>query len=314
MARSHIEPFCDRDVGFKKMTLPGFPNGMNYKMLSIDVDNGACTMTVQWDSGYKQPPGFSYTEYEMLIMEGGFKVGDEYWGKGSYFFVPQGVHLPAMTSETGAFAIVYYNFGPPTFQEADADHSDAGERGGLVMVDAYRGIDWIMEARRMPGVAPGCGGKVLHYDEKTGASTFMYCMVPGFWQDNISYHDCAEEGYHIWGTSWMMQFGNLPTGGYFWRPSYINHGCFASKYGIVAIGRTDGDLHNHFHHDPFSHPHENAERAAAVKARMRPAMYKWQLMHDHNHFPQDFEHPGDNYNVSAYNTGQIIGDDGSHWP
>ena len=27
MARKHIEPFVDRDVAFKKMTLPGFKQG-----------------------------------------------------------------------------------------------------------------------------------------------------------------------------------------------------------------------------------------------------------------------------------------------
>jgi hypothetical protein len=66
-------------------------------------------------------------------------------------------------------------------------------------------------------------------------------MTPQFHQDNISYHDCAEEGYHLWGTSWMMQFGDLPTGGYFWRPAYINHGAFASEYGCIALGRTDSN-------------------------------------------------------------------------
>ena len=55
-----------------------------------------------------------------------------------------------------------------------------------------------------------------------------------------------------WGTSWMMQVGDLPTGGYFWRPPYINHGAFASKNGIIAIGRTDAHLHNYFHHNPWT--------------------------------------------------------------
>ena len=53
MARKHIEPFVDRDVPFRKMTLPGFKKGMNYKMLSIDEDTGACTMTVKFDAGYR---------------------------------------------------------------------------------------------------------------------------------------------------------------------------------------------------------------------------------------------------------------------
>ncbi len=37
MARPHIEPFVDRDVDFKQMTLPGFAPGMQSKMLSLDT-------------------------------------------------------------------------------------------------------------------------------------------------------------------------------------------------------------------------------------------------------------------------------------
>ena len=105
--------------------------------------------------------------------------------------------------------------------------------------------------------------------------TFLYCMTPGYYQDNISYHDCAEESYHLWGTSWMMQFGEVPTGGYFWRPAYINHGAFASEYGCIALGRTDSKLFNHFHYNPWSTPVENADRSAARLYKRDPLLYKW---------------------------------------
>jgi hypothetical protein len=310
MARPHIEPFVDRDVPFKKLTLPGFRKGIHYKMLSLDRDTGACTMTVRFDAGFRQPPGFSYSEYEMLLMEGTLNVGDKVQRKGAYFFVPAGVHLPAVSTDEGALALVFYNFGPPSFQESDADH-DQADRTKFKIINAYEDLDWITEARRTPGVAPGCCVKALAFDEKTGASTFLYCMVPGFWQDNISYHDCAEEAYHIWGTSFMMQFGDLPTGGYFWRPAYINHGCFKSDLGILAIGRTDGDLHNYFHHDPYSTPEENHERAAARLARQKPALYKWIMTSEHNHLPADFEHPSDVYDAPAYDSGIHMHEDGT---
>ena len=77
MARPHIEPFCDRDVAFKNMTLPGFGSGMKYKMLSIDIDTGACTMICQFDGGYRQPPGFSWSEMEMIVVEGEMQYGDQ---------------------------------------------------------------------------------------------------------------------------------------------------------------------------------------------------------------------------------------------
>ena len=71
MARPHIEPFCDRDNHFKPMRLLGFGTGMHYKMLSMDTDTGACSMTVQFDGGYKRTPGFSWSEYELIVIEGG---------------------------------------------------------------------------------------------------------------------------------------------------------------------------------------------------------------------------------------------------
>ncbi|MBI4469488.1 MAG: DUF4437 domain-containing protein [Acidobacteria bacterium] len=289
MARPHIEPFVDRDVPFKRMTLPGFPRGMNYKMLSIDRDNGACTMTVQFDGGYKQPPGFSYSDVEILVMEGLLQVGDRTCGPGYYFFVPARVHLPAMSTSRGCLALFMYNQREPNFVESDQD-GDRADRSDLVQVSTYDDMPW-MTPTLHPATAPGCLLKLLRIDEKTHAMSFLYCMVPGFWQDNISYHDVAEECYHIWGTSWMMQFGDLPTGGYFWRPPFINHGAFASEYGILGFGRTDGELYNHFHFHPWSTPEENKERAAARLLRRKPELYRWIEMHGHNH-PTDFDFSG----------------------
>lgn len=288
MPRPHIEPFVDRDVQFKKMTLPGFGKGMNYKMLSIDPDSGACTMTVQFDGGYKQPPSLSASDIELLIMEGGLKVGDDLRGPGFYFFIPKGVAMPAISTEQGCLALMMYNDREPNITESDEDASGA-ERTKLTQISSYDGLSWQTGLNIFPATAPGCLLKLLHWDEKTHAMSFLYCMVPGFTQDNISYHDVSEEAYHIWGTSWMMQFGDLPTGGYFWRPPYINHGAFASEQGILAFGRTDGQLHNHFHWNPYSTPEQNADRAAARLHREKPELFKWIVTHDHNH--PDFEFP-----------------------
>jgi hypothetical protein len=116
-------------------------------------------------------------------------------------------------------------------------------------------------------------------------------MTPHYWQDNISYHDCAEESYHLWGDSWIMQFGTVPTGGYFWRPAYINHGAFASEQGCIALGRVDSKLFNHFHYNPWSTVEENQMRAAARVAERDPNLYQWMVNHSHNHphGPEDFE-------------------------
>ena len=122
MARKHIEPFVDTTVPFRKMTLPGFPKGMHYKMLSIDEDTGACSMTVRFEKGYRMPPGMSYTEYEMQILKGSIKYGDDVCTAGYYLRVPAGVHMPEMYVPRGAEVILCYNFAEPSFVESDEDH------------------------------------------------------------------------------------------------------------------------------------------------------------------------------------------------
>jgi hypothetical protein len=296
MARPHIEPFVDRDVPFKKMTLPGFGKGMHYKMLSLDTDTGACTMTVMFEKGYALPPGMSYSELELFVMTGHIEMDGRKHGPGTYVNLPAGVALPAMSMPRGMTGLMFYNYGEPSFVESEDDHPDA-ERHKLAIVNSYDDMQWT-STNFFPATAPGCLVKILKFDERTQAFTFLYCMTPNFWQDNISYHDCAEEAYHIWGTSWMMQFGDLPTGGYFWRPPYINHGAFASKLGILAIGRTDSQLYNHFHFNPWTTPEENRERAGARIKAWKPELYRWIATGDHNH-PVDFEYPHAHYNENG---------------
>ena len=76
-----LENPCDKDVHFKNMILPGFGRGMGFKTLSFDNETGACSMTVQFEGGYKQTPGFSWSELEMIVVEGELQVGDKTAGR-----------------------------------------------------------------------------------------------------------------------------------------------------------------------------------------------------------------------------------------
>lgn len=290
MARPHIEPFVDRDVAFKKMRLPGFSLGMSYKMLSMDNETGACTMTTQLDSGYSQPPGFSWSEWEMIVIEGELQLAGRTARKGHYFYVPAGYAMPAISSEKGALALMMFNTGEPSLVEA-TDHHPLCQTNLYHDVDSFMDIPWAPGNVVKPSVASGVMIKLLNFNPISYAMTFLYCMTPAFYQDNISYHDCAEESYHLWGTSWMMQFGEVPTGGYFWRPAYINHGAFASEFGCIALGRVDSKLFNYFHYNPWSTPVENQKRAAARVFQRDPLLYRWMVSHSHNHphGPEDFE-------------------------
>lgn len=292
MARPHIEPFVDRDVPFKPMTLPGFGKGMQYKVLSLDEKSGACTMTVQFDREFTQPASASFSDVEIMLFKGTLKIGDQTCEAGHYFFLPKGIVLPEISCESEATALLMFNDCEPNLAASDRD-MDGAEREKFISLNSYLDMPWETPTL-FPRTASGCLIKILYFDQDTWAMSFLYIMSPQFHQENISYHDCAEEGYHISGTSWMMQFGELPDGGYFWRPAYINHGSFNTREGVLGFARTDGELHNHFHWNPYSTPEENADRSAAKLARHKPELNRWLFVQNHNHI--DFEHPGEIYN------------------
>jgi len=291
VARPHIEPYVELTESYKKFDIAGF-KGSRYKVLSLDGDTGACTLKVRFDGGYKRKPGMSYSDMEIFVLNGNMKVGRGTWREGHYAFIPAGMAIGAISAPKGAEALVMFNDSEPSFVESDKHHALA-LADAHASVNSYDRMPWGPGNLVQPSVATGVGIKVLHYDPLTEAITFLYCMSPEFIQDNISYHDCAEESYHIWGASWMLQFGDLPTGGYFWRPPYINHGSFRCKLGCIAFGRTDSKLHNYFHFNPWTNPDENKLRAAAQLYRQRPQLYEWTAGdgHNHPHGPSDFEAP-----------------------
>ncbi len=292
MARPHIEPYVELNDPYRRFDIAGF-RGSHYKTLSLDADTGACTLKVRFDGGYRRKPGLSYSDVEVFILKGEIRAGKQSWREGHYAFIPAGMALPALNVPQGAEALVMFNDAEPNFEESAQSH-DLALAEGFVSVNAYEDLPWLGSGGRVqPSVAAGCISKVLRRDPLTEAYTFLYCMVPRYAQDNISYHDCAEESYHIWGTSWIMQFGDLPTGGYFWRPPYINHGSFRCKFGTLALGRTDSRLHNYFHYNPWSNPGDNLRRAAAQVYRQRPQLHQWQATdgHNHPHGPPDFMLP-----------------------
>jgi hypothetical protein len=291
VARPHIEPYVELNDPFKKFDIAGF-KGSHYKVLSLDTDTGACTLKVRFDGGYKRKPGLSYSDLELFVLNGEIRVGKEVWREGHYAYIPAGYAVDALSVPQGAEALVMFNDSEPHFEESgESHHLTLSE--GFTSLNTYEDRPWAPGNLVTPSVASGCLIKVLHYEPLTEALSFLYCMTPRFIQDNISYHDSAEESYHIWGTSWMMQFGDLPTGGYFWRPAYINHGSFRCKYGTIAFGRTDSKLHNYFHYNPWSNPKQNLLRAAAQVYRQRPLLYNWTASdgHNHPHGPPDFQNP-----------------------
>jgi hypothetical protein len=275
MGRPHIEPLVDSDVPQKALSMPGWHKGIQYRTLSIDPVNGSCTQLVEFGGGFRQPAGFSNSEWELFILDGSLTIGGKTYRKDHYFFVPAGYRLGNISTREGCRAIWFFNDHYPEWTKSGGHRDRKVERTQFVSVNANDEIRWQLPLAIVPTVEPGIFIKILRMEEVTGAFTGLYVMCPGFWQDNVSYHDCMEESYHIWGESWMLQFGYLPTGGYFYRPPYINHGPFQCEYGTYAIFRTDSWLVNHFHWNLWTNIDENKERVLQKVIKRQPQLSDW---------------------------------------
>ena len=121
-------------------------------------------MTVQWDSGYKQPPSMAYSDVEIFIMDGEMQIGDKLCHKGEYLFVPRGVSIPAFYTQKGCFALVMYNDSEPHIVESDENMSDA-ETHRFVQLQTYDQMPWQVPTL-FPKTASGCLLKLLRFDEK----------------------------------------------------------------------------------------------------------------------------------------------------
>ena len=102
MARPHIEPYCELNEGWKKLDLRGFPRGSEYKVLSLDRDTGACSLKMRLQPGYRRPPGLSYSDIELFVLEGDVTIGERTYGEGQYIFQPAGLAMGAMSGMAGA--------------------------------------------------------------------------------------------------------------------------------------------------------------------------------------------------------------------
>ena len=290
MARPHIERYRERATPWRPLALPGFPRGVGCKVLSVDPATGAATLCLRYARGLAMPGGYSDSDQELFVLAGAVEFGATRHGAGSYLAVPRGVALPPLRATRGAQLLAFYTDGPPSFTASDSDHPRA-ERDRLVVIDAYAGLDW-QAGGASPAQPPGRLVKVLHERPRSRALTALYALAPQFRRDAVVYHDCASEEYVISGESWSLQSGRCPAGSYAWRPAYVNHGPVASERGALVLRRSEAELVDHLHFNPWSTPEDNRAQAASRLRHARPELYAT-IASARAGTPADFEHPED---------------------
>ena len=291
MARPHIEPYVELNDPFKKFDIAGF-KGSHYKILSLDLDTGACTLKVRFDGGFRRKPGLSYSDVEIFVLNGEIRVGKNTWREGHYAYIPAGMALEALHVPQGAEALVMFNDSEPNFEESGESHELALTEA-FTSLNGYEDVPWFGLGRVNPRVATGCLSKLLRQDPLTEATTFLYCMTPRSPRTISPTTTAPRRATTSGARPGCCSSANC-------RPAATSGGRrtsimarSAASYGTIALGRTDSKLHNYFHYNPWTNPEENLRRAAAQIYRQRPLLHAWQVSEGHNHpdGPPDFQHP-----------------------
>jgi len=270
MARPHIERYDLRAAPWRRVTLLGCARGLDGQVLSVDPASGAASLRLRLARGLTRPGGYGDAELELYVLAGAIELGGARHGAGSYLCVPPGVALPPLASPRGAELLAFSNGGPPGFTASDSDHPSAA-RDGLIALDAAGALRW-EAGGGYPAARPGRLVKVLRSAPGSRALSCLIALAPQYRHEAIGYHDCATESYLIAGDYWSLQAGACAAGSYAWRPPWVNQGPARSERGALLFLRSDAELAEHLHLNPWSTPAENRARAASRLASARPAL------------------------------------------
>jgi hypothetical protein len=228
MARDHVEFADPAAMAWNDTDLPGFPDGTREKVLSVDDDTSASTRLLSVPAGETAAASAAAVDTELFVVSGGLRVDDRRLNRYDYAFVPEGA---AATYETADRCRLLY------MPDGVAENRDATD-AATELTDTSE-MDW--EQPQTEGFPAGAARKSLHYDENTGAATWLLGVLPGWQETRIEVHPVVEEAYQVQGSMWSDQ-GHFSAGKYFWRPPGIPHGPFETSTGCMTLFRVNGEL------------------------------------------------------------------------
>jgi hypothetical protein len=236
MARSHVEFLQSQQLPWQPCPWAWPGAGSEVKLLSMDVDSGACSYLARLPAGWHHPAGALEAGEELYVLEGSLQFGARTLGADTYARIPAFAAREAARSDHGAVLLGFL----------DALPKAAEPRSG----PAAQIMDTFMMPWSHDGMDPAYGElgmrwKLLHHDEATQDTSMLVLtpaqLAPPGMRGPQERHDCVEEMFLISG-DFLSPLGAMHTGAYFWRPPQILHGPFASRHGNVSFIRTLGDV------------------------------------------------------------------------
>jgi hypothetical protein len=241
MARPHIEYIQSQWLPWRKGIAGGARPDVFKKILSIDKDDGSCSLLVHY------PPGWSRTSVEHLrateeffVLDGALTINDVHYEKNTYAFLPAGFPRRRTFSTDGAVVLTFFSRTPVAV--AGSGGPEGYDRTRLIEYHSAPDKAWGNTEKHESSPefnSTGTGYQLFREDPDTGERTWIL-GVRAFWQGgNVEIHPVVEEAYVIAG-SMIGGKGERKAGAYFWRPPGLEHGPMGSPLGAVVLFRCVG--------------------------------------------------------------------------
>lgn len=237
MTRPHID-FIQSQWLPRLAAVPGGARaGATAQLLSVDPDDGACSLVIHY------PPGWSVIEQaldadeELFVLDGGMELDGRRLGVHGYAHLPAGYVRGRLSCPAGATVLVFFSREPV-----------AGEPARF---DARRLVP-ALDCRRMAGLSgprphmasegfpqQGTLHRLLFDDPTTGDQTWLVALPPDWRCELDGTHPVCQEQFALAGDT-HLPTGVMREGGYFWRPAGEAHGPFGTRHGSLHLCRGKG--------------------------------------------------------------------------
>lgn len=245
LTRGHIEFVQAQMLPWRRIGVGLARPDAEYKMLSRDPADGACTALMRYPAGWsREGPEHIAASEEFYILEGALHMDDHVYPADSYAYLPAGWTRRSMSAPDGCVLLAFYDR-EPTLMPDEGELGEEDASRAIPHIDAA-GMPWDMTLNDPNLRHLGISRKNLRTDPVTGERTFLSLILPqsapptGEGPQEI--HPVVEEAYLIAG-SLTGPFGTMHPGAYFWRPPGIAHGPFGARWGCVSLIRFVGGRH-----------------------------------------------------------------------
>ncbi|MDL4813238.1 DUF4437 domain-containing protein [Actinomadura opuntiae] len=241
--RPHVELIQEGDYIWHAAELAGGEGRASERRLSVDEEDGSCSLRVDFHTDWGRGPGIHHANTEYHVLEGSMTYNGRRIGKGGYVYAPKGVPTEAITFSEGTRILHYREYGDAGFDPVESTRAPRWKdaREDVIVLDS-EAMTW--DAVPNPGPMPGMFIKYLHVDPVTGFYTRLVHAQEGWTDHRLAHHPCYEEAYTVQGHM-EYNFGTLDLGTYFFRPARVKHGHFTSlEGGATWLLRSDGELFN----------------------------------------------------------------------